>query len=120
MVSYSWFGKNSTQTKLQRQLGDIQIRMRLRVSGDRKEIRQSYLPTLFPRLVHPIAHDGADGIESTISVLDHYYLSKDEFDAILELGLGELNGEKAMKDVPTSVKTAFTKACVHLLSSHGH
>ena len=37
-----WLGQNSKQTKLGRQLGDIQIRMRLKVSGSRNEIRQEY------------------------------------------------------------------------------
>lgn len=56
---FSWFGKNSTQTKLHRLLGDIKIHMRLKVSGDRSEIRQSYIPTLFGRLVNPLQEKGA-------------------------------------------------------------
>lgn len=36
----------------------MQIKMRLRISGDRKEIRQSYVPTLFPRLVIPLQERG--------------------------------------------------------------
>ena len=33
--------------------------MRLKVSGDRKEIRQHYIPTLFSRLVLPLVNEGA-------------------------------------------------------------
>jgi Replication factor RFC1 C terminal domain len=54
-----WLGQNSRQAKLYRQLGDVQIRMRLKVSGDRPEIRQSYLPALFPHIVKPLIDEGA-------------------------------------------------------------
>ena len=55
----SWLGNNSKQGKLQRQLNDVQIRMRLKVSGDRNEIRQSYVPALFPHIVTPLIANGA-------------------------------------------------------------
>lgn len=54
-----WLGQNSKQTKLNRQLGDVQIRMRLKVSGDKSEIRQSYIPALFPHIVKPLADEGS-------------------------------------------------------------
>jgi hypothetical protein len=54
-----WLGQNSKQSKLQRSLTDIQIRMRLKVSGDKSEIRQAYVPALFPHVVHPLADSGA-------------------------------------------------------------
>lgn len=54
-----WLGQNSKQGKLARQLGDVQIRMRLKVSGDKSEIRQSYIPALFPHIVLPLQEDGA-------------------------------------------------------------
>jgi hypothetical protein len=54
-----FLGQNSKQGKLSRQLGDVQIRMRLKVSGDKSEIRQSYLPALFPHIVKPLIDVGA-------------------------------------------------------------
>ncbi|KAM0756309.1 DNA replication factor C, large subunit [Meredithblackwellia eburnea MCA 4105] len=106
----TWFGKNSTQTKLQRMLGEIQIRMRLRVSGDRREIRQSYIPTLFPKIVAPLQERGADGIDEVIQLLDDYYLTKEDWDAIIELGVGDGFGqEEVLKKIPSSVKSAFTR-----------
>jgi hypothetical protein len=54
-----WLGQNSKQAKLARQLGELQIHMRLRVSGDRHEIRQQYVPALHPLLVQPLAENGA-------------------------------------------------------------
>ena len=54
-----WLGQNSRQGKLNRQLTDIQARMRLKVSADKLELRQSYLPSLFPYIVQPLMDQGA-------------------------------------------------------------
>ncbi|GAA5926210.1 replication factor C subunit 1 [Sporobolomyces koalae] len=106
----AWFGKNSTQGKLGRLLGEIQIRMRLKVSGDRREIRQSYLPTLFPRLVTPLQDRGAEAIPEVIELMDTYYLSKEDWDAIIELGIGEgFTQDEVLKAIPTATKSAFTR-----------
>ncbi|GAA5840576.1 hypothetical protein JCM9279_007370 [Rhodotorula babjevae] len=106
----AWLGKNSTQNKLQRALSEIQVRMRLRVSGDKRELRQSYLPTLFPRLVQPLQDRGVDGVEEVIELMDEYYLGRDEWDAIVELGVGEGRGmEEVLKKIPSQTKSAFTR-----------
>jgi hypothetical protein len=54
-----WLGQNSKQNKLSRALGDVQIRMRLKVSGDKSEIRLSYLPSMFPLVVKPLMEQGS-------------------------------------------------------------
>ena len=41
------------------QLGDVQVRMRLKVSGDKLEIRQSYIPELYPHIVQPLVEEGS-------------------------------------------------------------
>lgn len=105
-----WFGKNSSQTKLQRLLGEIQIRMRLKVSGDRKEIRQSYLPVLYPKLYDPLVEEGDAAIEQVIELMDEYYLTKDEWDAIIEIfAMGDASVDDLMKRIPTKVKASFTR-----------
>jgi hypothetical protein len=58
-----WLGQNSKQNKLSRELGDVQVRMRLKVSGDKHEIRQSYIPALYPHVVKPLIDRGAVGLE---------------------------------------------------------
>ncbi|GAA5961864.1 hypothetical protein JCM21900_006467 [Sporobolomyces salmonicolor] len=106
----AWFGKYSTEGKLSRMLGEIQIRMRLRVSGDRREIRQSYLPTLFPKLVQPLIEKGSDAIPQVMELMDDYYLTKDDWDAIVELGIGEgFTQDEVLKLIPTATKGAFTR-----------
>ncbi|GJN92543.1 hypothetical protein Rhopal_005573-T1 [Rhodotorula paludigena] len=106
----AWLGKNSTQNKLNRQLAEIQIRMRLRASGDKRELRQSYLPTLFSSLVQPLQDRGTDAVDDVIRRLDDYFLGKEEWDAIVEMGVGEGRGmEQVLKSIPSQTKAAFTR-----------
>lgn len=106
----AWFGKNSTQGRLARSLTDIQIHMRLKVSGDKREIRQSYIPSLSHKLIQPLIDQGTEGITKVIEEMDEYYLSKDEWDAIIEMGIGKENsGETLFKQIPTNVKSSFTR-----------
>ncbi|WVR03532.1 hypothetical protein IAU60_000524 [Kwoniella sp. DSM 27419] len=104
-----WLGQNSKQTKLQRLLTDIQIRMRLRVSGSRAEIREQYMPLLANKIVLPLTKRGADAIDETIEYMDEYYLGKDDWDAFVELGVGEMSEALITKKIPTAAKSAFTR-----------
>ena len=81
--------------------------MRLRSSGDRHEIRQQYLPVLWYRLVRELEHQGKDGIEDIIALMDSYFLTKDDWDAIQELGVGPMAMEGVKID--TQTKSAFTR-----------
>ncbi|GJJ07431.1 hypothetical protein Clacol_001633 [Clathrus columnatus] len=109
MTFPSWFGQNSKQSRLQRQLNDIQTRMRLRVSGDKTDIRMSYIPALHLPLVEPLAHTGAPAIDDVITCMDMYYLSKEDWDTILELGVGDHKDEKVLKTISAATKSAFTR-----------
>lgn len=104
-----WLGQNSKQTKLGRQLTDIQIRMRLKVSGGRDEIRQQYMPLLAGKIVTPLMDEGAEAIDETIEYMDGYYLGKDDWDAFVELGVDTMREDQVLKKIPTAVKTAFTR-----------
>jgi replication factor C subunit 1 len=106
-----WLGQNSKQTKLARQLTDIQIRMRLSVSGGRDEIRQQYMPLLASKIVVPLEEmkGGADAIPDVISVMDDYYLGKDDWDAFVELGVDTRKDELVLKQIASATKSAFTR-----------
>lgn len=93
--------------KLLRFIKEIQAHMRLRASGDRHEIRQQYLPVLWYRLVKDLENRGKDGVEDVIDLMDSYYLTKDDWDAILELGLGPMTMESVKLD--TQTKASFTR-----------
>ncbi|TIB26034.1 hypothetical protein E3P88_01310 [Wallemia ichthyophaga] len=103
-----WLGQYSKTNKNIRALGEIQAKMRVKVSGDRDEIRQYYYPTLWPRMFNPLTESVPD-IDSVINLLDNYMLSKDDFDVMSELGVGDLALEKTVKCIPTKNKTAFTR-----------
>ncbi|KAK9449078.1 replication factor RFC1 C terminal domain-containing protein [Limtongia smithiae] len=105
----SWLGSNSKRSKLMRYLQEIQAHTRLRISGDRTEVRLQYLSAFFDNLYTPIAKRDADGIAATIQFMDDYYLTREDFDAILELGIGPRDGETLWKKISTSTKTAFTR-----------
>ncbi len=103
----TWLGNNSKLGKLTRFIKEIQGHMRLRASGDRHEIRQQYLPALWFKLVKKLEIEGKEAIEDVIQLMDSYFLTKEDWDAILELGLGPMNMEKVKLE--TSTKASFTR-----------
>lgn len=103
----SWMGKNSTQGKLMRMIKEIQGHMRLRTSGDRFEIRQTYMPLLFDRLIKRLQVEGKDAVPEIIELMDEYFLTKDDWDAIMELGVGEADQDKIK--IETQAKSTFTR-----------
>ncbi|KAL5340739.1 replication factor RFC1 C terminal domain-containing protein [Aspergillus crustosus] len=103
----SWLGQNSKQGKLSRLMKDIQGRMRLRASGDRHEVRQQYLPLLWDKLVRRLQADGKDGVEDVIDLMDSYFLTREDWDALVELGLGPMDESQVKLD--TQTKSTFTR-----------
>lgn len=81
--------------------------MRLRASGDRHEVRQQYLPTLWYQLVQRLQSQGKDAVEDIIELMDSYFLTKDDWDALLELGVGPMIAENVKIDSQT--KSTFTR-----------
>ncbi|KAK4697127.1 replication factor C subunit 1, partial [Lecanoromycetidae sp. Uapishka_2] len=103
----SWLGNNSKTSKLMRFIKEIQGHMRLRASGDRHEIRQQYLPMLWYRLVKELQVEGKESINKIIELMDSYYLTKDDWDAVLELGVGSMDMEGIKID--SQAKSSFTR-----------
>jgi replication factor C subunit 1 len=103
----SWLGRNSSTNKLSRMIKEIQAHMRLRSSGDRHEVRQQYVPLLWTDLVQKLQKEGKDAVPQVIELMDSYYLTKDDFDAIMELGVGPMDQEKIKIDSQT--KSTFTR-----------
>ncbi|KAK5715829.1 DNA replication factor C complex subunit Rfc1 [Elasticomyces elasticus] len=105
----AWLGKNSNQSKLMRMIKEIQGHMRLRVSADRHEVRQTYLPLLYEMLIKRLKVDGKEAVPEVIELMDSYYLTKDDWDAIYELGVGEADWEGAENKIETQAKATFTR-----------
>ncbi|KAL4933482.1 replication factor C subunit 1 [Aspergillus undulatus] len=103
----SWLGQNSKQGKLSRYVKEIQGRMRLRASGDRHEVRQQYIPLLWEKLINRLMIDGKEGVEDVIDLMDSYFLTREDWDALVELGLGPMDESKVKLE--TQTKATFTR-----------
>ncbi|KAK4172556.1 putative replication factor C subunit 1 [Triangularia setosa] len=103
----SWLGNNSKYGKLSRYVREIHSHMRLKSSGDHNEIRQQYLPVLWHQLVKKLELEGKEAVDEVIELMDSYYLTREDFDFIKELGVGEQDEEKV--NIDTQTKSAFTR-----------
>lgn len=81
--------------------------MRLRSSADRHEVRQQYIPALWNKLVKRLEVEGKESVPQIMDLMDSYYLTRDDFDGIQELGVGYMNMEKIK--IETQAKAAFTR-----------
>lgn len=104
-----WLGKNSSANKYGRLLKDMHVHMKPRISGNKNELRQSYLTTLVKNLSKPLLDMGQDGIADVIKIMDHYYLDKDDWDSVIELQTGSDRVKDLLQSIPTPVKSAFTR-----------
>lgn len=81
--------------------------MRLRATGNRDEIRQQYMPMLWDRLIRRLISDGKESVEDVIDFMDSYFLTREDWDAMVELGLGPMDESKVKLE--TQTKAAFTR-----------
>lgn len=84
----AWLGQNSKSAKYYRLLQEIHYHTRLGTSTDKIGLRLDYLPTFRKRLLDPFLKQGADAISSVIEVMDDYYLTKEDWDSIMEFFVG--------------------------------
>ena len=103
----SWLGNHSKTGKLNRLTREVHSHMRLRSSGDHNEIRQEYMPVLWNQLVNRMQQEGTEAVGEVIDLMDSYFLTRDDFDAIQELGVGYMDMEKVKID--SKAKAAFTR-----------
>lgn len=105
----AWLGQNSKAGKYSRLLQELQYHTKLSTSADKISLRLDYLPALKNRLLNPILKTGADGIAPVIAFMDGYYLTKEDWDTIMEFMIGPDATDATLKKIPTAVKTAFTR-----------
>lgn len=116
----AWFGQNSKTGKYKRLLNEIQYSARLRTSTDAVSLRLEYIPVLYKRLLDPILTN-ADNISEVINILDHYFLSKSDWDYLMEFLIGNDDTTARLKKIPTQTKSKFTRqynASVHPTAIH--
>jgi replication factor C subunit 1 len=93
---------------------EIQGHMRLRASGDRHEVRQQYIPALWNKTVRVLRDEGKEAVPTVIDLMDSYYLTKEDFDSMVELGVGNMSEDNAKMESQT--KATFTR----LYNSQSH
>jgi replication factor C subunit 1 len=76
--------------------------MRLHSSADKRQVRMEYMPSLSARLTSPLKEEA--GIDEVINIMDEYYLTRDDWDSIMEMGYSYL-----ATTIPSKIKTAFTR-----------
>jgi replication factor C subunit 1 len=81
--------------------------MRLRSSGDRHEVRQQYVPALWNKLIKRLEVEGKDVVPEIIDLMDSYFLTRDDFDGIQELGVGYMDMEEVK--IESQTKANFTR-----------
>ena len=87
---------------------EIQGHMRLRTSGDRHELRQQYFSVVWYHLIQELLTKGKEGISEVIEFMDSYFLTKDDWDSFLELGVGPLDVENVK--MHSQVRSIFTRS----------
>lgn len=103
----SWLGKNSSAGRLGRLVREIHAHMRLRTSGDQSEIRKEYLPVLWTQIIQRLAVEGKSAVEDVIELMDSYYLTREDMDSMMELGLGPQKAPDGF--IETQTKQHFTR-----------
>lgn len=104
-----WLGQNSKTGKFYRLLTEINYRARLRTGASQTELRLEYVPLLVRKLLDPLTASEPD-IDAIIETLDYYYLSKADWDALMDLAIGPCATAALIKKVPAKVKSKFTRA----------
>jgi replication factor C subunit 1 len=99
---------------MSRYVKEIQGHMRLRTTGNRDEIRQQYMPLLQQKMIRRLMEEGKESVDSVIDFMDGYFLTRDDFDAMVELGLGPMDESNVKLD--TQTKATFTR----LYNSRSH
>mmetsp|Transcript_13404 Transcript_13404/g.22279 ORF Transcript_13404/g.22279 Transcript_13404/m.22279 type:complete len:967 (+) Transcript_13404:62-2962(+) len=105
----AWLGRNSTSNKRQRILRECAAHMQAQITASKGEVRYSYIPALRGPLLKPLRTDGTAGVEAVLEMMHEYSLSKDDFDAIMELQLVVHGAAADIAQVPANVKSALTR-----------
>lgn len=50
-------------------------------------------------------------VDETIEFMDEYFLTREDWDTIVELGVGDNADAHVLKKISTATKTSFTKKC---------
>ncbi|CAF0797765.1 unnamed protein product [Rotaria sordida] len=112
MVNFSsYFGQRSRTNKNERLLNEIEKHICLKItSTNKQQFNLDYLSYLSQALISPLKNFKQDkGIEQCISLLDDYYLNRDDFQTIIELNTWSKTGRNQYEQLDTQTKSLLTR-----------
>ncbi|XP_052055540.1 replication factor C subunit 1 isoform X2 [Apodemus sylvaticus] len=105
----SWLGKHSSTGKHDRIVQDLSLHMSLRTYSSKRTVNLDYLSHIRDALVQPLTSQGVEGVQHVVTLMDTYYLIKEDFDNIMEVS--SWGGKpSAFSKLDPKVKAAFTRA----------
>jgi len=61
-------------------------------------------------MIRKLEHEGKDAVPEVIELMDSYFLTKDDWDAVMELGVGSMDQDKVK--IESQTKATFTRLYV--------
>lgn len=105
----SWLGKHSSTGKHDRIVQDLALHMSLRTYSSKRTVNMDYLSHIRDALVQPLTSQGVEGVQHVVTLMDTYYLMKEDFDNIMEVS--SWGGKPSpFSRLDPKVKAAFTRA----------
>ncbi|KAL1790068.1 replication factor C subunit 1 isoform X2 [Sigmodon hispidus] len=105
----SWLGKHSSTGKHERIVQDLALHMSLRTYSSKTTVNMDYLSHIRDALVQPLASQGAEGVQHVVTLMDSYYLMREDFENIMEVS--SWGGKPSpFSRLDPKVKAAFTRA----------
>ncbi|EGW12073.1 Replication factor C subunit 1, partial [Cricetulus griseus] len=105
----SWLGKHSSTGKHDRIVQDLALHMSLRTYSSKRTVNMDYLSHIRDALVLPLASQGVEGIQHVVTLMDTYYLMREDFENIMEVS--SWGGKPSpFSRLDPKVKAAFTRA----------
>ena len=105
----SWLGKNSRGNKISRLIQELQLHMRLSISGGKQAVNLDYIEPILNSIIQPLINDGAVGVPRTLQAMQDYFVTRDDLDSLLELCQWPGKSD-VMARVDSKVKAALTRA----------
>ncbi|CAF1568259.1 unnamed protein product, partial [Adineta steineri] len=112
MVNFSsFFGQRSRKNKNERLLNEIEKHICLKTtSANKQQFNLDYLPYLSRNLISTLKQNTQEiAIEQCISLLDDYYLNRDDLQTIMELNTWGKTGKNLYDQLDTQTKSALTR-----------
>ncbi|XP_063977765.1 replication factor C subunit 1 [Diachasmimorpha longicaudata] len=104
----TWLGRNSRRNKFDRLLQEITAHTRLVTGASKEAINMDYLKSMRDAITRPLVVEGAEGVEDSLKIMNHYHLLREDLDSLIEVSLWPGNRDP-MQSVESKVKAAFTR-----------